>query len=337
MKLMTATTPPPTSRATKPVDPDDFRMTIGEHLEELRARLILGLLGFGVTAIVCLLFGKQLITIFCQPLVDAMASVHLNPQVVVTEAQEGFMVWIEISLICAAAIASPWIVYQLWKFVASGLYPAERKTITKYLPLSITLLISGMLFLYFFVLPISVKFFFVFNNEIPLSLPKVYVDPKSIPTSQPTVIVPQVAGNPEHPVPFQLWFDRTENRLKMFYPNNDHDHEIQVIPFGPATLITPMITLSKYIDMVVGMLLAFGISFQMPLVVLALVKIGIVEIPTLRKLRRYIYFAIGVISGCIIPDAATGMIALMIPLILLYEMGIFLAWYSQRQAAKAEQ
>jgi len=332
---MTATTPPP--QATKHIDPDDFRMTIGEHLEELRVRLILGLVGFGLTAIVCLLCGKQLVGIFCRPLVIVMREVHLNPQLVTTEAQEGFIVWIQISLICAAAIASPWIVYQLWKFVASGLYPNERKTVTKYLPLSITLLISGMLFLYFYVLPISVKFFFIFNNEIPLDLPKVYVDPGSIPLQQPMVIVPQMAGDPEHPAPFQMWFDRSENRLKMFLPNPDHDHEIQVIPFGPATLLTPMITLSKYIDMVVGMLLAFGISFQMPLVVLALVKIGIVEIPTLRKMRRYVYFIIAIIAGCIIPDAALGMIALMIPLILLYEMGIFLAWYSERQAAKAAQ
>src|ERR1043166_2183237 len=109
MALMTTTPTPP--RRKRDIAPDEYRMTIGEHLEELRARLVLGLLGFSVTAIVCLLFGKHLISIFCRPLIEAMADVYLNPQVIVTEAQEGFMVWIKISLICAAAIASPWIVY----------------------------------------------------------------------------------------------------------------------------------------------------------------------------------------------------------------------------------
>jgi len=312
-------------------------MTIGEHLEELRARVVLGLLGFSVAAIVCLLVGKDyLVPAFCRPLIIAMAEEHLNPQLIVTEAQEGFMVWIKISLICAAAIASPWMVYQVWKFVASGLYPTERKVVTKYLPLSITLLISGMLFLYFYVLPISVKFFFVFNNEIPLEMPKIQVDPKTIPSTQPSVVIPQIIGDPPNPAPFQLWFDRSENRLKMFLPNESHRHEVQVIPFGPSTLIAPMIALARYIDMVVNMLLAFGISFQMPLVVLALVKVGIFEISTLRKMRRYVYFIIAVIAGCIIPDAAMGMIMLMIPLILLYELGIFLAQRSQRQAEARE-
>ena len=69
------------------------------------------------------------------------------------------MVFIDISLISAAALASPWILYQLWQFVAAGLYPHERKYVTRYLPLSIALLISGMLFVYFLVLPWTLEFF----------------------------------------------------------------------------------------------------------------------------------------------------------------------------------
>ena len=73
------------------------------------------------------------------------------------------MTYLKVALICAAAIASPWLLYQLWQFVASGLYPKERKYVTKYLPLSITLLITGMLFLYFIVLPLMMTFFLEFN------------------------------------------------------------------------------------------------------------------------------------------------------------------------------
>src|SRR5206468_5330936 len=81
-----------------------------------------------------------------------------------------FMVYMEISMICGAVIASPWLVYQIWLFVAAGLYPKERRVITKYLPLSITLLFAGWMTLYFLVLPVSLEFFFRFGSSLPLNL-----------------------------------------------------------------------------------------------------------------------------------------------------------------------
>ena len=77
--------------------------------------------------------------------------------------------------------------------------------------------------------------------------------------------------------------------------------------------------------MVVGLLLAFGISFQLPLVVMALVRVGILDIDFLKRMRRYVYFIMAVIAALIIPDVVTGMVALMVPLILLYELGLWLA------------
>ena len=97
-----------------------------------------------------------------------------------------------------------------------------------------------------------------------------------------------------------------------------------------------MITMSKYIDMVIGLLLAFGLCFQLPLVVLALNRIGILDIATLKAARRIVYFLMSIVAAVIIPEVITGMLALMIPLILLYELGIFLAWWSERQHAKNE-
>src|SRR5262245_15868336 len=115
-------------------DPDSFRMTIGEHLEELRMRLILSLLGFGVVLVLCLIFGQEVTSAFCRPLIDVLQSKNLNPQLFYTQLADGFMVFIEISVICALAISAPWIAYQIWQFVAAGLYPGERKIITRYVP-----------------------------------------------------------------------------------------------------------------------------------------------------------------------------------------------------------
>src|ERR1700722_12868923 len=176
--------------------PDEFRMTIGEHLEELRPRLILSLMGFVVAAIVCFIFGEKVVWYFCKPLMNAMAANGFSPQVFMTEVAESFMVFIKISMITAAVFASPWMIYQFWLFVAAGLYPHERKYITKYWPLSVFLLVVGMLFLYFVVLPLMLKFFVGFNIGPGLKFPTP-VDPNA-PQSM-TVNLPILAGNPAHP------------------------------------------------------------------------------------------------------------------------------------------
>src|SRR5947209_4862889 len=192
-------------------DPDSYRMTIGEHLEELRTRMVLGIIGFTLAAVVCFIFGEKVVWWFCRPLMQALAANGFSPQVYMHEVSESFMVYVKISMITAAAFASPWMVYQIWQFVAAGLYPHERKYITKYLPLSITLLITGMLFLYFVVLPLMLKFFVAFNIGLPLKFPT------RIDTSAPqnmTVNLPILKGDPAHPYPGTMWYDATQRRLK---------------------------------------------------------------------------------------------------------------------------
>src|SRR5205814_771302 len=134
-------------------------MSVGDHLEELRHRLILGLGGFVVGAIICLALCKSVILpIFTRPLMQAQVRCGLNPQLYYTEPAQPFIVYMEVSMISGAVLASPWLLYQLWQFIAAGLYPKERKLVTKYLPLSITLLIAGELTLYFLVLPVTLEF-----------------------------------------------------------------------------------------------------------------------------------------------------------------------------------
>ena len=103
-------------------------------------------------------------------------------------------------------------------------------------------------------------------------------------------------------------------------------NDMRVLPFGPSNLLAPHISLPDYIDLVVDTLLSFGLCFQLPLVVLAVVRIGIVNIETFKRSRRYVYFGISILAAAMPPgDMVTAMIALMLPLILLFELGIFLA------------
>ncbi len=316
---MTTVTSASTREHADKFDPDSYRMTIGEHLEELRMRLFFGLGGFAIAVIVFLIIGEYTVRgIFLRPLAIALQRAHQSPQVYYTELGESFMAYIKVSMILAAAVASPWILYQLWQFVAAGLYPSERKYITKYLPLSITLLIVGMLFLYFVVLPLMLTFFLQFNFGGGDLVGPARIDTTA--TTQPAYVLPQYDGDPPNPVERQMWFDRSQYRLKIHL-----DGQTSVIPFVRGGMATPMITLNTYINLVVQMLLAFGLSFQMPLIVLSLVRIGIVDVPQLKKLRRIVYFVITVAAAFIVPDVVTGMVALMLPLALLFEFGLWLA------------
>jgi len=303
-----------------PLNPDHYRMTVGDHLEELRRRLIFALLGMAVVLVVCLIFGKTVMAYFCAPMIDTLRSYDVSPQLFVKEVGDAFMVWVKIALISAAAIASPWMVYQLWQFIAAGLYPAERKLITRYIPLSISLLIGGMVFVYFVVLPWTLQFFLGFAISVPLP----YDAPPSTPVPKIAPVlfdVPQYPGDPPAAAEFQMWFDTLQQRLKFFYRG-----KVQVIPFGPSNLIGFQFTLPDYIDLVLGMLLIFGLSFQLPLVVLTLERIGIVDVKTLRSSRKLVYFVLVIVACAITPgDAITASVGLTIPLILLYELGIWLA------------
>ena len=329
MTTATARVPPP-KRKDKPFDPDEYRMTIGEHLEELRWRLILGVIGLFVALIGCMTFGERVITIFCAPLIKGLQHHHISPQLTMRALTEGFMTYLQISVICAFILAGPWIIYQLWLFVAAGLYPHERKTVTKYIPLSIALMVTGVLFVYFVVLPLTIEFFLSFSSAIPLPAgyqsPVVHVKPDLLPKAA------IVHGDPSNPPEGAFWFNDLEQRLKIKLHN-----EVRVLPFGPENLLTPLISLDDYINFVLMFMLVFAVAFQLPLVQLALVRVGIVEIQFLKKQRRLVYFIMAAVAAVIAPgDVVTSMLALLIPLLILYEFGIWLAQWGEKQRQREE-
>jgi sec-independent protein translocase protein TatC len=201
------------------------------------------------------------------------------------------------------------------------------------LPLSITLLISGMLFVYFFILPWTLDFDIGFSSHIKLDFKE---KPPIVATTQATtrraVVIPEYDGDPPDPRPNELWIDRSQKRLKLFF-----GEESRVISFTSNQLLAPEYKLSKYIDLVIAMLLAFGLCFQLPLAVLALERIGIIELAQLKEFRRYVYFAMAILAACITPGGdLISMTGLTVPLILLYELGIWLVVIGRRKLDKAE-
>lgn len=302
-------------------DPDSYRMTLGEHLEELRKRLIYGLLGMVVATFVCLAVGEKVLGFLTEPLLKGLRDAGMNTQAHSVELTAGFMTYLKLSLILALVISGPWILYQLWLFVAAGLYPSERKVITKYIPLSVTLFVLGSVLAYYPVMPITVKFLLGFNSTFAnmglASSPKVEVPAEQV------VKVPMLKGDPAAMSDGQIWFNEVEGRLKFTLHGMT-----RAIDFGPDSMLSTKATLETYIELTLTTILVFGIAFQLPLVVLALFKVGIIDIATLRKSRKMVYFSLSIVAAVMAPgDVLSAMMALYVPLILLYEFGILLcAW-----------
>jgi sec-independent protein translocase protein TatC len=168
--------PPPKSppaggsgRPPKPPEPPDeddaeeegmARMSFLEHLEELRTRILRALAGMGIAFAVCLTLGPQLWEIIRQP--AKVALVHLGvdpPNLALIDPMDAFqIVWMKIPLLCAIFVSSPWILYQVWSFIAPGLYKKERRWAAPFVISSSLLFIVGGLFAYFFVFRYGLEF-----------------------------------------------------------------------------------------------------------------------------------------------------------------------------------
>jgi Tat protein translocase TatC len=145
----------------KPDNPSSA-MSLGEHLEELRWRLILSIAGVIIAMIACLFFGSVIISFIEKPYIEVMGE---DARLQTLSPAEGFVCYMNISLVAGLVVASPWVFYQLWMFIAAGLYPKEKKYVYVALPVSVTLFVVGALLFIFYIAPVTLKFLVMFNRE----------------------------------------------------------------------------------------------------------------------------------------------------------------------------
>ena len=151
----------------KQVLPEDSTMSLGDHLEELRMRLLRALLGLGVGAIIGLCLAPKIIAFIKTPYDSAMTRVMGEevPLQIITVAG-GFVSYVKIALIAGLVFSSPWVFYQIWMFIAAGLYPHEKRYVHLAAPFSAALFIAGALFFILVVAPLTLKFLVGFNQRI---------------------------------------------------------------------------------------------------------------------------------------------------------------------------
>ena len=227
--------------------------TFLSHLFELRDRVIKAALAI-IVVFVCLVYwAPDIFHLFAQPLLQALPA---GGKMIVTDVTGSFFVPMKVTMLAAFLIALPVVMYQLWAFIAPGLYLHERKLILPLVVSSYTLFILGMAFAYFLVFPTVFKFMASYNA-----------------------------------------------------------------PLG-AEMSTDI---DNYLSFAMTTFLAFGITFEVPVVVVVLVRMGMVPLAKLKEIRPYVIVGAFVISAVVTPPDVLSQLLLAVPMALLYELGLLVA------------
>jgi len=310
----------------------NFVMPFGEHLEELRARIILSMIAPVLIAIPCLIFGNHILQLFLRPVQWALASEHLPFRLQTLSPIEAFMSYLKISIVAAIVFSAPVIMYQLWRFVAPGLRESERRFARLLVPFSAILIIVRILFLYTVALPLSLRMLVRFSKNLDMGPALVHIEQKPTDTNtepapdqtdQPETLVghiPVLDHQPWNMKAGEMYFDTNMNQLRIMLA----DGTVLGSDFMADVGLNQQFQLKSYINLVLGLILAFSIAFQMPLVILLLGWVHIINVEWLSKNRKYAILAIFIIGAVLTPPDVVSQIALAVPLYFLYELGILL-------------
>jgi len=291
-------------------------MTFGEHLEDLRRRVILALVGILPIFVAAMVFGRVVLELLIEPARVALHEAGLPNQLQTTEPFETFGTYMRIAFIATLMFGSPWILWQLWRFVAPGLHAHEKRFAQFLLPFSVILSVLGIVFMYFVMLPVVLAFFVDFGASI--GAEKVPTGP--LPPGMVLSQTPALEFDPIGAAEGQFWINPDRNELRFMGPNG----KVYALPGYQDAGIVPQYRVSAYIGTVLALALGFAVGFQMPVVVLLLGWVGIVELATLRKYRRHALFFTAVAAAVLTPADPLSMFLLWGPLYGLYEVGLLL-------------
>lgn len=234
------------------------------HLLELRSRLLKIIIGILIVFLPMTFFAKDIYALAALPLMELLPP---GNTMIATAVASPFFAPIKLAAILAAAVTMPWTLWQVWSFVAPGLYRNERNFAAPLMISSSLLFYAGVAFAYFVVFPTVFKFM------------------------------------------------------------------VTIKPDGVAV----MTDINEYLNFVLGMSLAFGLTFETPVAVALLVKAGFVTPAQLRASREYVLVGAFVIGAIFTPPDVVSQLLLAVPLYLLFEVGILVAsWLTPSGATAIE-
>lgn len=337
---------------------EETRMTLGEHIEELRVYLIRALWGFGAIFALVIYYGKDIVAWLIKPLLHVQFLTGLPQEVIARNVTSGFAVYVKVCLVAALVLSTPWIIYQLWKFVESGLFPAERQVVTTLAPFSGIMVALGVLFMYYVMLPICLAFLIGFSAAYPdvqshqpsaLDLLINYVQewsgdieskaknpsPQTHAATQPgtgagttagsqpqdasRMLIPTFEDDPAKPMEGQIWYSQSRQALRFYI--GGHAQTYQPAATSP---MRPMIDVETYMDFVLLMTLGIVVAFQVPVLMVVIGGIGLVDPAQLAAGRKYCVFVCFVLGSVLTPADPVSMFVLALPLWALFELGLVL-------------
>lgn len=224
-----------------------------EHLEELRKRFIVCLVAVGIGFVISYAFSEQIYQVLALPIRNILKD---DSSFIFTSLTEPFFTYLKLAFFSGIALASPVIIYQIWAFVAPGLYKHEKKYSVPFVLLATLFFVAGVIFCFLVVFPIGCAFF---------------------------------AG------------------------------------FAKAGIIEMKLKMSDYLSFTCTFLLAFGVVFELPIVILFLSKLGIVNHTQLSKNRKYAILLAFIVGAILTPPDIVSQCLMAVPLLVLYEVSIILA------------
>ena len=250
-------------------DIQDSSAPLIEHLAELRQRLIYSFVAFIIGMIVCFTIWNPIFDFLTHPLCSAMAlRGHSDCGLILIKLQEGFFVAISISLLGGLVLSFPLIGFQMWRFVAPGLYKTEKNAFLPFIIASPFMFFLGAAFAYYVVTPLAFDFF--------------------------------------------LGFQQTGSVLN----EENVDNAAAGIAFQGSA--------QEYLSLTIKFIVAFGMCFQLPVLLTLMGKAGLVSAEGLGNVRKYAVVAILVLAALVTPPDVITQVILFVVVYGLYEVSIFL-------------
>jgi len=298
-------------------------MSFGDHLEELRHRLLLALVFPIPLAIVLFFFSNTLIQWLLLPVFRALRANGLPQRVTNLTPVEMTVTQLKLSLIFALIFSAPWVLWQAWRFIGPGLYTHEQRFVRLLIPGSFILTVVGAVLLYFVMLPLLLSVLIAASRgaEFKGSLE---LDPR-ITANMPTSIEIVLAA-PVDPKPGQAWVIWPDlDKPSVAVPPDGGGIDVLPIPFPTGGSVAQEYRVSETINFILLLFMGVAVAFQMPLVVLLLGWVGLATTKWLRERRKYALFICGIAAAVLTPTGdMISMMILLVPLYALYELGILL-------------
>jgi sec-independent protein translocase protein TatC len=231
---------------------DEKKQPLTSHLQELRKRLIVSFIAVAVGFVICYAFSENLFAILSKPLLKMMPS---GGTLVFTSVAEAFFTYMKVAFIAGIILTSPFVLFQVWAFVAPGLYRDEKRYVIPFVAAGSFFFMLGILFAYFVAIPVGFKFLLGYATDF----------------------------------------------------------------------IKPMPSMKEYLSFSIKFLLAFGLVFEFPVVLILLARIGVVDAKTMARHRKYAILLIFIFAAVMTPPDIISQLLMAIPLMGLYELSILLS------------